>query len=106
MKFAEFYLFDIDKCIYFKKYVAYLFLIKLKNGEEQLALAHHSLTTYICKHIIGMSNRLKYCKPPPEAKSLNIVEKNEKEADNLRQKGFIDTMVWFLRTSLFLPIKI
>ncbi|CAF4737801.1 unnamed protein product [Rotaria sp. Silwood2] len=30
---------------------------------------------YICKHVVGMAIRLKYCKPPPSAKTVPIGEK-------------------------------
>ena len=36
------------------------------------------LKNYICKHIVGMSIRLKYCKPPPAAKSVPIGEKRKR----------------------------
>jgi hypothetical protein len=36
------------------------------------------LKCYICKHIIGMSIRLKYCKPPPEAKNVEIGRKRKR----------------------------
>ncbi|CAF4457980.1 unnamed protein product [Rotaria sp. Silwood2] len=36
------------------------------------------LKNYICKHIIGMSIRLKLCKPPPAAKNVPIGEKRKR----------------------------
>ena len=34
--------------------------------------------TYICKHIVGMAVRLKYCKPPAAAKTVSIGEKRKR----------------------------
>jgi len=36
------------------------------------------LKNYICKHIVGMGFRLKYCKPPPAAKAVPIGEKRKR----------------------------
>jgi len=36
------------------------------------------LKNYICKHVIGMAIRLKYCKPPPEAKNVEIGVKRKR----------------------------
>ena len=36
------------------------------------------LKNYMCKHIIGMSIRLKYCKPFPEAKNVEIGSKRKR----------------------------
>jgi uncharacterized Zn finger protein len=33
---------------------------------------------YICKHIVGMAIRLKYCKPPPAAKTVPVGEKRKR----------------------------
>ena len=33
---------------------------------------------YICKHVVGMAIRLKYCKPPPAAKTVPIGEKRKR----------------------------
>ncbi|CAF1299447.1 unnamed protein product [Rotaria sordida] len=33
---------------------------------------------YICKHVVGMAIRLKYCKPPPSAKTVPIGEKRKR----------------------------
>lgn len=33
---------------------------------------------YICKHIVGMAIRLKYCKPPPAAKTVPLGEKRKR----------------------------
>ena len=33
---------------------------------------------YICKHVIGMGIRLKFCKPPPAAKDIPIGEKRKR----------------------------
>ncbi len=34
--------------------------------------------TFLCKHIIGLAIRLKYVKPPPEAKQIPIGEKRKR----------------------------
>ncbi|CAF3862535.1 unnamed protein product [Rotaria sp. Silwood1] len=36
------------------------------------------LKNYICKHVVGMSIRLKYCKPPPAAKTVPIGQKRRR----------------------------
>jgi hypothetical protein len=36
------------------------------------------LKNYICKHIVGMAIRLKYCKPPPAAKTVPTGEKRKR----------------------------
>jgi hypothetical protein len=36
------------------------------------------LKHYICKHIVGIAIRLKYCKPPPAAKTMPIGEKRKR----------------------------
>ena len=36
------------------------------------------LKNYICKHVVGMSIRLKYCKPPAAAKTVPIGEKRKR----------------------------
>ena len=36
------------------------------------------LKNYICKYIIGTSIRLKYCKPPPEGKNVEIGTKRKR----------------------------
>ncbi len=33
---------------------------------------------YMCKHVVGMGIRLKYCKPPPAAKTIPIGEKRKR----------------------------
>ena len=33
---------------------------------------------YICKHVVGMPIRLKYCKPPSAAKTVPIDEKRKR----------------------------
>jgi hypothetical protein len=36
------------------------------------------LKEYVCKHLVGMAIRLKYCKPPPAAKDLPLGEKRKR----------------------------
>jgi hypothetical protein len=40
-----------------------------------------------------MSIRLKYCKPTPEAKNVEIGKKKKKRQTIKSKKGFIDTIV-------------
>ena len=66
-------------------YDAYVYLTMLKTARKQSAPVASFMKNYICKHIIGMSIILKYCKPPPEAKNVQIVTKRKK-ADHLKLK--------------------
>jgi len=47
------------------------------------------LKNYICKHIIGMSVRLKYCKAPPEAKNVAIGAKRKRGRPSKVKKALI-----------------
>lgn len=80
---CRFNLFDTYKSVYFK-----IWRVCLSNNVEEwkkgTCTCPSFLKNYICKHIIGMSIRLKYCKPPPEAKNVEIGSKR-KEADHLKQ---------------------
>jgi hypothetical protein len=40
------------------------------------------LENVICKHVVGMGIRLKYCKPPPAAKTVPIGEKRKRGRRN------------------------
>ena len=37
------------------------------------------LKNFICKHIVGMAIRLKYCKPAPEAKTVALDAKRRRD---------------------------
>jgi len=47
------------------------------------------LKNYICKHIIGMSIRLKYCKPPQEAKNVEIGTKRKRGRPSKAKKALL-----------------
>ncbi len=47
------------------------------------------LKNYICKHIIGMSIRLKYCKAPPEAKNVSIGTKRKRGRPSKAKKALV-----------------
>ena len=44
---------------------------------------------YICKHIIGISIRLKYCKVPPEAKNVKIGTKRKRGRPSKARKALL-----------------
>ena len=74
---CRFNLFDTYKSVYFK-----IWRVCLSNDSEEwkkgTCTCPSFLKNYICKHIIGMSIRLKYCKPPPEAKNVDIGSKRKR----------------------------
>ncbi len=74
---CRFNLFDAYKSVYFK-----IWRVSLLNNVEEWGKETFTCSlfvkNYICKHIIGMSIRLKYCKPPPEAKNVNIRSKRKR----------------------------
>jgi hypothetical protein len=56
--------------------------VSLSNEPEEwrkvICTCPSFLKNYICKHVIGMAIRLKYCKPPPEAKNVEIGVKRKR----------------------------
>jgi hypothetical protein len=74
----RFNLFDTYKSVYFK-----IWCVCLPNNAEEWRKATCTcpsfLKNYICKHIIGMAIKLKYCKPPPEAKNVEIGKKRKRD---------------------------
>ena len=68
---CRFNLFDTYKSVYFK-----IWCLCLSNNPEEWRTATCTcpsfLKSYVWKHIVGMCIRLKYCKPPPEAKNVAI----------------------------------
>jgi hypothetical protein len=58
-----------------------IWCVCLPNAEEWrkgTCTCSSFLKTYMCKHVIGISMRMKYCKPPPEAKNVPIGEKRKR----------------------------
>jgi len=53
------------------------------------------LKNYIRKHIIGMSIRLKYCKPLPEAKNVATSTKRKRDRPSKAKKALF-TQQYFL----------
>lgn len=53
------------------------------------------LKKYICKHIIGMFWRLKYCKPSPEVKNVEIGRKIKRGKPSKAKKSFIGTIIHY-----------
>lgn len=74
---CRFNLFDTYKSVYFK-----IWHVSLSSNAEEWGKGTCTcpafLKNYIRKHIIGMSIRLKYCKPPPEAKNVDIGSKRKR----------------------------
>jgi len=52
------------------------------------------LKNYICEHIIGPSIRLKYCKPPAEAKPIAIGTKRKGTRTSKAKKAFIKQLLF------------
>lgn len=100
---CRFNLFDTYKYVYFK-----IWCLCLSNNPEEWRASACTcpffLKNYICKHVIGMSIRLKYCKPPPEAKNLEGGTK-EKEEDHLKLEKLNYYNSASIAHSLFIIVK-
>ncbi len=85
---CRFNLFDTYKAVYFK-----IWCMCLSNTPEEwrkgTCTCPSFLKNYICKHIIGMSIRLKYCKPPPEAKNVEIGTKRKRGRPSKAKKALL-----------------
>jgi len=85
---CRFNLFHVYKSVYFK-----IWCLCLSNNPEELRTATCTcpsfLKNYICKHVIGMSIRLKYCKPPPEAKNVEIGTKRKRGRPSKARKALL-----------------
>jgi hypothetical protein len=85
---CRFNLFDTYKSVYFK-----IWCLCLPNNPEEWRTATCTcpsfLKNYICKHVIGMSIRLKYCKPPPEAKNVEIGTKRKRGRPSKARKALL-----------------
>ena len=83
--------FDTYKSVYFN-----IWCVCLSNNPEKwkeaTCICPSFMKNFVCKHTIGMSIKLKYCKPPPEMK----IGTKRKEADHRKQKSLIDTMVSYI----------
>lgn len=64
--------------LFTSKYEVYACRTMPSNGKKRTCTCPSSLKNYICKHIISMSIRLKYCKPPLEAKNIEIGSKRKR----------------------------
>ena len=86
--------FDMYKSVYFN-----IWCVCLSNNPEKWKEATCTCSSYmknfVCKHMVGMSVSLKYCKPPSEAESVKIGTKR-KETDHRKQKSLIDTMMIYI----------
>lgn len=49
-----------------------------ENWKEGVCSCPHFFKTFICKHILGIAMRLKFIKPPPEARSVPIGQKRRR----------------------------
>ena len=80
-KNCRFNSFDTYKSVYFN-----IWCVCLSNNPEKWKEATCTCSSFmknfVCKHTIGMSIKLKYCKPPPEVK----IGTKRKEADHRKQK--------------------
>jgi uncharacterized Zn finger protein len=47
------------------------------------------LKKYMCKHVIGLSIRLKYVKPPPAAKQVPIGQKRKRGRPSVATKALL-----------------
>jgi len=84
----HFNLFDTYKSVYFK-----IWCLCLSNNPEEWRTATCTcpsfLKSYVCKHIVGMCIRLKYCKPPPEAKNVAIGTKRKRGRPSKARKALL-----------------
>ena len=73
--------FDTSKSVYLN-----IWCVCLSNNPEKWKEATCTCSSFmknfVCKHTIGMSIKLKYCKAPPEVK----IGTKRKEADHRKQK--------------------
>jgi hypothetical protein len=80
--------FDTYKSVYFS-----IWCVCLPNNAEEwrkgTCTCPSFLKNYICKHIIGMSIRLKYCKPPQEAKNVEIGTKRKRGRPSKAKKALL-----------------
>jgi hypothetical protein len=44
---------------------------------------------FMCKHVVGMAIRLKYCRPPPAAKDVQIGEKRRRGGPAKSKKALL-----------------
>ena len=87
-KTCRFNLFNRYKSVYFK-----IWCVCLSNNvaewRQGTCTCPSFLKNYICKHIIGLSIRLKYCKAPPEAKNVAIGAKRKRGRPSKAKKALI-----------------
>ncbi|CAF4368506.1 unnamed protein product [Rotaria sp. Silwood2] len=80
--------FDTYKSVYFN-----IWCVCLSNNPEKWKEATCTcpsfMKKFICKHTIGISIRLKYCKPPPEAKNVTIGTKRKRGRPSKAKKALL-----------------
>jgi predicted nucleic acid-binding Zn finger protein len=87
-KTCRFNLFDTYKSVYFKIWCVCL-SDNVTQWKQGTCTCPSFLKNYICKHIIGLSIRLKYCKPPPEVKTIPIDAKRKRGRPSKAKKALI-----------------
>jgi hypothetical protein len=80
--------FDTYKSVYFNIWCVCL-SNNVEKWKEATCTCPSFLKNYICKHTIGMSIRLKYCKPPPEAKNVEIGTKRKRGIPSKAKKALL-----------------
>ena len=87
-KSCKFHSFDTYKSAYFG-----IWCVCIPNNAEEWRKAtctcQSFFKNYICKHIIGISIRLKYCKASPEAKNVKIGTKRERGRPSKARKALL-----------------
>ena len=85
---CRFNLFDTYKSVYLN-----IWCVCLSDNPEEWRTATCTcpafLKNYICKHVIGISIRLKYCKPPPEAKNVEVGTKRKRGRPSKARKALL-----------------
>jgi hypothetical protein len=80
--------FDTYKSVYFG-----IWRVCLPNNgdewKEATCTCPSFMKNYVCKHTIGMSIRLKYCRPPPEAKNVEIGTKRKRGRPSKAKKALL-----------------
>ena len=82
---CRFNLFDTYKSVYFNIWCVYLSNNREKWKEAACACPSF-MKNFVCMHTIG---RLKYCKPPPEAKNMKIATKRKRDRSSKAKKALL-----------------
>jgi hypothetical protein len=59
------------------------------SGLRETVIVQLFFKNMICKHIIGIAIRLKYVKPPPEARNISIQGKRKRGRPSKAKKALI-----------------